>query len=129
MDTTRRVAAPPLLSPRSGPAWVAGLLAVALVLALATPTGAGVAVIETSAPLTDHSDESIKDAVWKAVERAIRGAMAMGLPQVELRGAQVFEDIVTVEIVATDSETEAPGSKPPASKTAPSVEPDPGDRM
>jgi hypothetical protein len=97
-----------------------GLLAGVLVVLAPAPGVAELAVIETSAPLTERSDTAIKDAVWKAVERAVRGAMAMGLPRVELRGARVFDDMVTVEIVATDSDDEpSPPRKPEPSRDAP----------
>jgi hypothetical protein len=36
----------------------------------------------------------------------------MGLPRVELRAARVFDDMVTVEIVATDSDTDPAERKP-----------------
>ena len=91
----------------------AGLLTAGLALAAPVAGGAGdLAVIATSAPLSDHSDAAIKDAVWKAVERAVRGAMAMGLAQVELRGARVLDDMVTVEIVATEVAATLPTDPP-----------------
>lgn len=108
----RRALADP--TPRRTAVVLGGLLAFGLVLMGPSPGATELAVIETSAPLTEQTDEAIKDAVWKAVKRAVRGAMAMGLPRVELRGARVFDDMVTIEIVATDSETEPAESKKPA---------------
>jgi hypothetical protein len=89
-----------------------GVLAVGLLAMAPTPGAAELAVIETNAPLTAQTDQAIQDAVWKAVERAVRGALAMGLPRVELRAARVFDDMVTVEIVATDSDTDPAERKP-----------------
>jgi hypothetical protein len=107
----RRARANP--TPRRPAAVLGGLLAVALVAMAPGPVAAELAVIETSAPLSEQTDQAIKDAVWKAVERAVRGALAMGLPRVELRGARVFGDMVTVEIVATDSDAAAPDRRRP----------------
>ena len=83
---------------------VLGSLSVLVVLTLALPAFARIAAIETSAPLSDHSDEAIEAALTQAVVVAVRGAVAMGLPWVRVRQAVVVEDVVTVQIVATDTE-------------------------
>jgi hypothetical protein len=59
------------------------------------------AVIETRAPLEDESDGSINAALKKALEKAIRGAAAMGLGQVEVSGAYRGPSYVVVQILAT----------------------------
>jgi hypothetical protein len=76
---------------------VMGLIGVA-----ASPALAGMAAIETTAPLTDESEASVKAAVNQAVEQAMQGAKAMGLPKIELRGARVLPGAVTVLIIAKD---------------------------
>jgi hypothetical protein len=59
------------------------------------------AVIETRAPLEDESDSGINAALKKALEKAIRGAAAMGLGQVQLSGAYRGPSYVVVQILAT----------------------------
>jgi hypothetical protein len=77
-------------------------VAVALIGVTASPALAGMAAIETAAPLADQSDDSVRAAVSQAVEQAVQGAKAMGLPLVELRGARVLEGAVTVLVIASD---------------------------
>ncbi len=79
-------------------------LILGLMFVVASPAIARVAAIETTAPLGDHSKTSIEDAVTQALRTAVRGAMAMGLPWVRIRQALVFSDMVSVQIVASDSE-------------------------
>ncbi len=74
-----------------------------LVLGSAAPAFAGMAMIETAAPLNERSDEGVKTAVMTAVETAVRGAQAMGLPRVALNGVRVLPGMVVVRILATDS--------------------------
>lgn len=85
------------------------ILPLLLVLASAPPALAGMALIETGAQLEERSDEAVKAAVVTAVETAARGAQAMGLSQVSLRGVRVLPNMVIVQIIATDS---APHSLP-----------------
>jgi hypothetical protein len=67
------------------------------------------AVIETRAPLEDDSDDGINAALKKALERAIRGAAAMGLGSVQISGAYRGPSYVAVQILATVAgETEEP---------------------
>ena len=80
-------------------AWV---VAMGLIGVTTSPALAGMAAIETTAPLTDESEASVKAAVSQAVEQAMQGAKAMGLPKVELRGARVLPGAVTVLIIAKD---------------------------
>jgi hypothetical protein len=67
-----------------------------------TATLAGSALIETTAPLADRSEGSIKAAVIAALGKAVRGAEAMGFAWFQLRDAQVAGDEVAVRILATD---------------------------
>ena len=87
----------------------AGIVAVMVgvaVVALASPALAGMAAIETTAPLPDQSEASVKAAVDQAVDTAVQGAKAMGLPRVELRGARVLPGAVTVLIIARDTDAD-----------------------
>ena len=85
--------------------WVL-MTALALVCVSAARTEAAMAAIETTAAIEDQSDEGIKAAVERAVESAVRGAVAMGLPHVELRSARVLPGLVTVRILARDAAPE-----------------------
>jgi hypothetical protein len=80
------------------------VLAVVLAFAPATPALARVASIETTAPLADQSEASIKAALEQAVLTAVRGAVAMGFQWVHVRQAVVFADVVSVQVLASDSE-------------------------
>ncbi len=77
-----------------------------LVLSLASPTLARVAAIQATASLKDHSEQSVTTAVKEAVERAVRVAVAMGLPWVKVHRALLREDAVSVEILATETDPE-----------------------
>jgi hypothetical protein len=63
------------------------------------------AVIETRASLEDESSDGINAALRKALEKAIRGAAAMGLGQARITGAYRGPSFVVIQILAT-SETE-----------------------
>ena len=93
-------------------------LAIGLVATLPDPTHAGGALIETTAPLADRSEESVKAAVVAAIDKAVRGAAAMGFAWFQLRDAQVSEREVAIQILATDEE---PG---PADEVQPGPAPD-----
>ncbi len=88
------------------------VLPLALALLAVTPALARVAAIETTAPLTDQSDESIRAAIRQAVLTAVRGAMAMGFQWVQVRQALVYTDLVSVKVLASDREPE--GDQDPA---------------
>lgn len=68
--------------------------------AIAEPS-AGVAAIETTAVPEDESEASVKDAIASAVKAAFRGALAMGLPWVQIAGAYVRPGYVGVKVLAT----------------------------
>ncbi len=82
------------------------VLALLLVLSIASPAVARLAMIETMAPLQDHAEPSIKTAFKEALQTAMRGAVAMGLSWVKISRALVLEDMVTVQILATDTKPE-----------------------
>jgi hypothetical protein len=69
---------------------------------------AGGALIETTAPVADRSEASVKAAVVAAIDRAVRGAAAMGYVWFELRDAQLSGNEVAVQILATDEGPEMP---------------------
>jgi hypothetical protein len=84
----------------------------------APPAVAGGALIETTAPLADRSEASVKAAVIAAIDKAVRGAVAMGFPWFQLREAQISGDEVAVQILATD---QGPGE---AAEVPPGQSPD-----
>jgi hypothetical protein len=82
-------------------------LALGLLVCGSPPSAvAGGALIETTAPLADRSEESIKAAMLAAINQAVRGAAAMGFEWFELRDAKVSGDEVAILILATN---DAPG--------------------
>jgi len=87
-------------------------VALLLVLSSTAPVFAGMAMIETAAPLGERSDEGVKTAVATAVENAVRGAKAMGLPRVALNGVRVLPSMVVVRILATDTASDSAPSAP-----------------
>jgi hypothetical protein len=94
-------------------AWGAVALALGLSLCGGHAAQAGGALIETTAPLPDRSEESVKAAVIAAIDRAVRGASAMGFAWFQLRDAQVSEHEVAVQILATDEEPAKPEQAAP----------------
>jgi len=77
------------------------------VLSVASVASARVAVIQTTARLSDHSETSLRQAVKEAVATAVRGALAMGLSQVALQGiSQVDDETVAVQVLASDVDPE-----------------------
>ncbi len=100
-------------------------LAAAFMLSLlvASPALAKVAMIETAAPIQDKSQESVKAALKEAVSTAAKGALAMGLPWVQVRDAQVLEDAVAVQVLATD---EAPAQDDQANGDQTNMDTSPG---
>jgi hypothetical protein len=89
---------------------VAALL---LVLGMASPGLARVAAIETTAPLSDHAEQSVRAALEEAVNTAVKGAVAMGLRWFKISKALVLEDLVAVQILATDTASEPEGEGTP----------------
>jgi hypothetical protein len=92
-------------------------IAFGLLLGAARLTVAGGALIETTAPLPDRSEDGVKAAVIVAISKAVRGATAMGFAWFQLRNAKVSTDQVAVQILATDERPDDavdvdPGEKP-----------------
>ena len=72
----------------------------------AAPSDATVATIATTTPLEDHQEQSVNAALLAAVQTAVAGAAAMGLPWVQISRALVLDDAVAVQILATDEDPE-----------------------
>jgi hypothetical protein len=98
--------------------WLA--LGVLLLLALAFPSAAAVVEIEKTAPLQDHTGESLRAALETAVTSAITDAVAMGFPWVRMSHARFLETMVTVRVVATDVD---PGAEKNAEARGPDTAP------
>jgi hypothetical protein len=65
-----------------------------------------VVTIETTSPLKDHAEESIRVSIEAAVRDAVTSAIAIGLPWIRMGRALVLEDAVMVQILATDTDPE-----------------------
>ncbi len=98
------------------------VLAFPVVLLIGSPALARVAVIETTAPLQDHNEQTVKSALKDAVQTAVKGAVAMGMSWFQIGKAFELEDMVTVQILATDKQPE--GSQDGWQGAEPDVAPD-----
>lgn len=98
------------------------MVALGLLMSSCQPVAfAGGALIATTAPLADGSEQSVKAAVTAAIDKAVIGASAMGFGWFQLRNAQVSGNEVAIEILATDEEPGQadevnPGTEPDATK-------------
>jgi hypothetical protein len=109
-------------------------LALGLLVCSGQPSAsAGGALIETTAPLADRSEASVKAAVIAAIDKAVRGAAAMGFAWFELRDAQISGNEVAIQILAGDddpaaTDEAAPGAESDATEDDEAVteEPRPG---
>jgi hypothetical protein len=93
--------------------------ALLLVFGVASPGFARVATIQTTAPLQDHAEPSVKAALKEAVDTAVKGAVAMGLQWVQISKAFLLEDAVAVQILASDTD-------PQSGEETPDSDGDPG---
>lgn len=91
-----------------------------LTLSVVSPTSARMATIRTTAPLADQSEESITIALNEAVTIALQGVVAMGLRWFRVGEALVIDDVVSVEILATDTVPEGEASSQPGPGEGPS---------
>ena len=82
------------------------MVAVLLVQAIAAPSFARVATIQTSASPANHSDASVKAAVNEAIYTAVRGAVPMGFPTLQMNQVLLLDDAVVVEILAVETDVE-----------------------
>jgi len=90
------------MSARMGKLTAHALAALALVLVAAVPGWSRTVKMETAAPVTDQSDESLQAAFKSAVDACIRGAVAMGLSRIWLNGAALQGGELVVQMIATD---------------------------
>jgi hypothetical protein len=119
------------------PGWAACVLAVSLLTpSAAMPAPAAIApgemaAIEATAPLDDPSpsEEAVKAAIAAAVQKAARGAVAMGLPWLHVQAAYVRPGYVGVQVLAVakpsdepDARPDNPGSTPPDSGADPEAD-------
>jgi hypothetical protein len=79
-------------------------LALLLMSAMVSPAWARVVVIEATVPLADESEETLRSAVKKAIENAVRGAAALGLRSLQVNGARVFSNALVLRLIATDGD-------------------------
>jgi diacylglycerol kinase len=85
-------------------------LVLLLMSAIVTPAWARTVVIESTVPLADDSEETLRSAIKKAIENAVRGAAALGLRAMQVNGAQVFSNALMLRLIATDDD---PGDDDP----------------
>jgi hypothetical protein len=90
-----------------------------LVLCVGSPALARMASIQMAAPLQDHAEQSIQAAFKEAVETAVKGAAAMGMSWIQLGRAMVLEDMVAVQIIASDTKPEGEATAPEDQGTEP----------
>ena len=95
--------------------------------AASAPAPTDMATIEATAPLVEPSEAGVKAAITHAVQKAARGALAMGFTWLHVQNAYVRPGYVGVQVVAM---TRAPDEEPDASPDrdreplAPDAEPD-----
>ena len=86
--------------------WTAFVAAGLLTVTLVTPAWARTVRIETTVPLTDHSDEAVNRAMRQAVAKSVQGATAIGMSKMRIDGAWVLSDTLVLWMVATDGDTD-----------------------
>jgi hypothetical protein len=96
-------------------------LVAVMVFSTSAASAAETATIEATAPIGQPSEAGILSAISVAVQRAVRGATAMGLPWVQLGEAYVSGGYVGVKVFASaepidddDAEDEAEPTDGPA---------------
>jgi len=105
--------------------WLRSAVAALLVvLGVASPVLARVAVIEIAAPLSDHAEQSVRAVLEEAVNTAVKGAVAMGLRWYKISKAVVLEDQVAVQILATDNASAPEGEAAPETENDLETAPD-----
>lgn len=87
--------------------WCRTILFVLVLIPALVSTALGrSAVIQTTAPIANGSEAALHLAVRNALAIALRGALAMGLPVIQLQHARrVDQGTVAVQVYATDENT------------------------
>jgi len=90
--------------------------------AQAGPGPTEIAAIEATAPLENPSEDAVKAAIAAAVQKAARGAAAMGLPWLKIQSAYVRPGFVGVHVFAMAT---PPDEQMPEQQPGPGREPEP----
>ena len=93
------------------------VLTMLLAMTLISPAWRRTVLIETTVPLADDSEETLKRAMNQAIQRAVQGATALGLSWVRVDGAQVFSNALMLRMIATDGEPNDDDGEPDAPGT------------
>jgi hypothetical protein len=86
------------------PRWL--ILMFLLSVAIVRAGMASVATFEATAPLRDHAAHSISQAFLEAVNTAVTSAAARGFSWVRISRMIVSDDLVAVQLLATDTTPE-----------------------
>jgi hypothetical protein len=86
--------------------WTSFVVASLLAVTLVTPAWARTVRIETTVPLTDHSDEALDRAMRQAVAKSVQGATAIGMSRMRIDGAWVLSDTLVLWMMATDGDSD-----------------------
>jgi hypothetical protein len=86
--------------------WTSFVVGWLLAAMLVTPAWARTVRIETTVPLTDHSDEALNRAMRQAVAKSVQGAAAIGMNRMRIDGAWVLSDTLVLWMVATDGDSD-----------------------
>src|SRR4029450_4707812 len=96
----------PERSVRAMSKWTSFVVGWLLAATLVTPAWARTVRIETTVPLTDHSDEARNRAMRQAVAKSVQGATAIGMNRMRIDGAWVLSDTLVLWMVATDGDSD-----------------------
>src|SRR4029450_13554376 len=77
----------PERSVRAMSKWTSFVVGWLLAATLVTPAWARTVRIETTVPLTDHSDEALNRAMRQAVAKSVQDAKAIGMNRMRIDGA------------------------------------------
>ena len=86
--------------------WISLVAAWLLAVTLVAPAWARTVRIETTVPLTDHSEEGLNRAMRQAVAKSVQGATAIGMSRMRFDGAWVMSDTLVLWMVATDGDSD-----------------------
>jgi hypothetical protein len=95
--------------------------------AVSPPAPTDMATIEATAPIAEPSEAGVKAAINHAVQKAARGALAMGFTWLHVQNAYVRPGYVGVQVVAmtrAPDEEEPEAAPDPGEPRAPELEPD-----